>query len=104
MLQIYSSIPKDWIKILKEKAYSSPLTNTQNRIHINITNIEIPKIKCKDLYWHLININFHKPKAISSWRNTYINFKNKDKCLWKIIFKMAFMATIIQTFQYRIIH
>ncbi len=43
MLQIYSSIPKDWIKILKEKVYSSPLTNIQNRIQINNTKIEIQK-------------------------------------------------------------
>ncbi len=79
MLQIYSSIPKDGIKILKENVYSSPLTNTQNRIHINITNIEIQKLKFKDFYWHLINSNFHKPKAISPWGNTYINFKMKMK-------------------------
>ncbi len=74
-LQIYSSIPKDWIKILKEKVYSSPLTNIQNRIEINNSK----NIKCKDFYWHLINNNCHKPKAISSWENTFINFRNKDK-------------------------
>ncbi len=79
MLQIYSSIPKDWIKILKEKVCSSPLTDIQNRIQINNTKIEIQKIKCMDFYWHLINNNFHKPKAISSWGNTYINLKIKMK-------------------------
>ncbi len=89
-LQIYSSIPKYWIKILKEKVYSSPLTNIQNRINMNNTKIDIQKIKCKDFYWHLINNNLHKPKAISSWGNTYINFKNKDKSFWKMIFNMPF--------------
>ncbi len=44
---------------------------------------------------------FSQTKAISSWGNTYINFKNKDKSFLKIIFKMPFICsrhTIIQTF------
>ncbi len=87
---------------VKRKVYSHPLTDIQNRIHINKTKIEIQKIKCKVFYWHLINNNFHKPKAISSCGNTYINFKNKDESFWKIISKMPFICsrhTIIETFQ-----
>ncbi len=36
-------------KLLKEKVYSSPLTNIQNRIHINNTKIEIQKIEMQGL-------------------------------------------------------
>ncbi len=46
-LQIYSSIPKDWIKILKEKVYSFPITDIPNRIQINNTKIEIQKLNAR---------------------------------------------------------
>lgn len=64
MLKIYSNIPKDWTKILKEKVYRNPLIIIQNWIHIDNTIIEIQKTKCNDFYWHLINNNYHKPKAM----------------------------------------
>ncbi len=34
-LQIQSSIPKNWIKTLKQNTYSTPISNIQNSIIIN---------------------------------------------------------------------
>ncbi len=33
----------------------------------------------------LINHISHLPRAISAWKNVYINLKNKDNRFWKII-------------------
>ncbi len=34
-LQIQTSIPKNWIKTLKQNIYSTPISNIQNNILIN---------------------------------------------------------------------
>ncbi len=49
-LQIQSSIPKNWIKTLKQNTYSTPISNIQNSILINKSKREIVEIKCKDYY------------------------------------------------------
>ncbi len=90
-LQIQSSIPKNWIKTLKQNKYSTPISNIQNSILINKSKREIVEIKCKVYYWHLINNIMHMPKAITAWENIYTNFKSQDCCFWKTIFKMPFI-------------
>ncbi len=49
-LQIQSSIPKNWIKTLKQNIYSTAISNIQNSIIINKSKREIVEIKCKDYY------------------------------------------------------
>ncbi len=49
VLHIYSSIPNNWSKILKQ-VYCSPLTDIQNSIHINKSKLEVEKVKFKDYY------------------------------------------------------
>ncbi len=106
-LQIYSSLPNNWIKTLNERMYRTPLANIQNSIYINKSKLNVEKIKRKEYYCHLIKKFSHLPKAISSWENIYINFKNKVESFWKTIFKMPFICsrqTTIQTFQCKITH
>ncbi len=53
-LQIYSSLPNNWIKSLKKRIYSTPLANIQNNIYINKSKLKVEKVKYKEYYWHLI--------------------------------------------------
>ncbi len=39
--------------------------------------MELEKVKCKDIYWHLINNITHTPKAIIIWDKVYANLKKK---------------------------
>ncbi len=55
VLDSQSSIPKNWMIILKHNTYSTPLTNIQNTIYINNSKCQLDKVKCKIHYWHLIN-------------------------------------------------
>ncbi len=106
-IQIQDCIPKKWKHILKQYTYTAPISNI--KIAFILTNVkkELEKIKCKDIYRHLINNIQHTPKAITSWENVYSNFKNKGNIFWDTIFKMPFIITrdtSIQSFQYKILH
>ncbi len=106
-LHIQLSIPENRIKMLKQKTYSTPISNIQNSILINKSKREIVETNCKDYYWHLIKNITHMPKAIIAWENIYTNFIFKGDSFWKTIFKMPFICsqhTSIQTFLYKIIH
>ncbi len=92
-IQIYSSLPNNWIKSLKERIYSTPLANIPNSIYINKSKLNVEKVKCKEYYWNLIKKKSHLTKAISSWENIYINFKNKDDSFWKTILKVPFICS-----------
>ncbi len=104
-MKIQDSLPKKWKHILKQCTYTAPISNIKNSIHINKSKKELEQIKCKDIYWHLINDIQHRPKAIiTSWENVYSNFKNKGNIFWNTIFKMPFITTrdtSIQSFQYK---
>ncbi len=67
-LQIYSSLPNNWIKTPKERIYSTLLANIQNSIYIYKSKLNVEKVKCKKYYWHLIKKFSHLPKA---WENIY---------------------------------
>ncbi len=106
-LQIYSSLPNNWIKTLKERIFSTPPANIPNIFYINKSKLNVENVKCKEYYCHLIKKFSHLPKAISLWENIYINLKKKDDSFRKTIFKMPFICsrqTTIQTFQYKITH
>ncbi len=64
VLQLRSSIPKNWMIILKQNTYSTPVTNIQNTTYIKNSKRQLDKVKCKIYYWHLINniIHTHKTK------------------------------------------
>ncbi len=102
-LQIQSSIPKNWIKTLKQNTYNTAKSNLQNRILINKSKLEIIEIKCKDYYWHLIKNIMQMLKAITAWENIYTNLTSKDSSFWNTMFKMPFILcsrhTSIQAFQ-----
>ncbi len=44
-----------------------PTFRQKNNIYINKSKIELEKIKCKGIYWHIINNIQRTPKAIISW-------------------------------------
>ncbi len=59
VLQLLSSIPKNWIIILKQNTYCTPVTNIQNTIYINNSKLQLDHVKCKIYYCHLINNIIH---------------------------------------------
>jgi hypothetical protein len=64
-------------------------------------------VKCKDFYWHLINIKKHNPTSKHKWSQIYKSLENPEEEVWNNIYKMPFQTirdTKIQTIQYRIIH
>ncbi len=69
--------------------------------------MELEKVKCKDIYWHLINNITHMSKAIITWKNVYTSLKNKEDKFWKTLFTIPFISTWdtrLQSFQYKILH
>ncbi len=107
IIQIQESIPKKWMKVLKQNVYAVPVLNIKNHLHINNSKMELEKVKCKDIYWHLINNITHMPKAIIAWENVYTRLKNKEDKVWKTLFTIAFISTRdtrLQSFQYKILH
>ncbi len=71
-------------------------------------DLTIEKVKCKDFYWHLINIQTHMPNNIYKWCEIYPDLKKTpDSKTWPRIFKLPFnliRETNIQTFLYKILH
>lgn len=106
-LQIHSSIPNKWKNILNNSK-KKPTNKTQgNLININKKYIDIKKVTCKDLYWHLINSYKHTPTSIKKWTDIFPKFTNVDFDIWSGIFKIPFKTlrdTKVQTFQYRLLH
>ncbi len=87
--------------------YAVPILNIKNRLHINNSKMELEKVKCKDIYWHLINNITHTPKAIITWENVYTSLKNKEEKFWKTLFTITFISTRdtrLQSFQYKMLH
>ena len=65
------------------------------------------KMKCKDFYWSLIDRMKVQPSCIKKWTEIFPKFKDSDPEIWNTIFRMSYNAThetVIQSFQYRIIH
>jgi len=104
-LQIQKSIPPSWIKYIK--THNSVLPNINHEPFIKLNDIikPIQSVKCKELYWHIINKTEHQPSCISQWAKIYkINDRLDNN--WKATFNQSFKVcryTRIQSFQYKII-
>ncbi len=95
------------MKVLKQNVYSVPILNIKNAFILIIQKVELENVKCKDIYWHLINNISHMPKAIIAWENVYTSLKNREDKFWKTIFTIPFISirdTRLQSFQYKIMH
>ena len=106
-LQISQSIPKLWKNELKSTDATTPLREKSDNLFLKIDSIYINflTLKSKDLYWLLIKelVKDHKPTSITKWRDTYNIEDNTWCCLFQIPFKSC-QETLLQSFQYRIIH
>jgi hypothetical protein len=63
-LQILKSIPKTWLQQISHKTIPKQTNIDTLYIKINKNYIPFTKTKCKDFYWHLINLNTHIPNCI----------------------------------------
>ncbi len=79
---------------------------SENIIKINNKMKAMEKVTCKELYWHLINIDVYNPSLVKKWSSQYPIFKEASTNVRPRIFKLPFITvrdTKIQTFQYRLI-
>jgi exonuclease III len=108
LLHIHKCIPKQWILHLKQcNIQSTELTTKHNTIHCNNKSINIKKITCKELYWHIINTETHQPNSKKVWSRIFPKLEQIDENIWHRIFHNAFQnckETRLQSFQYRIIN
>jgi hypothetical protein len=105
--QIKSCIPKIWKKELKGKHNIEPNNCQVINICINNHYKNIQFVKCKDFYWHLLNLTEHTPASKKKWAKIFQSLINPEETVWTSIYKMPFKTvrdTKLQTLQYRIIH
>ncbi len=96
VILLQSSIPKNWMIILKQHTYI-PVTNIQNTIYINNSKLQLDKVKCKIYCLHLINNIIHTPKTITKRENIYTCFK--DQISGKKFLKCHFYVLDTQQFK-----
>ncbi len=107
LIHIQSCIPKTWKMTLKHCSQLHKNLPIDNIVKINNNVKTIAIITCKNIYWHIINLEKHTPISTKKWTEQYPNVNNVEPHKWKRIFKMSFITvrgTKIQTFQYKIIH
>ena len=109
MLTLRQSIPYKWRQMINDKSNLIKITDTHPNIKLNTTEMYLPltKMKCKDLYWHMIQQHTHKPSAMEQWYKSNPLLKEANSEAWIRIFKMPFKIireTKLQSFQYKIVH
>ncbi len=109
LLNITSCISKSWKKILNNCQHLLQNIPIENCIQVQNTLKSLNKTTCKDMYWHILNLeNYnYKPTCIKKWTKLYPDFSTAHKSIWIRIFKLPFKTvrdTKLQTFQYRILH
>ncbi len=106
-LQIQFSLPNSWMKSLRKLCKIPKSIPAENTILINNKSVTLDKVTCKDFYWHLINLQKHKPNNIKRWCELFQHFEDDSAKTWPWIFKLPFSTrrnNKIQTFQYKILH
>ncbi len=109
MLTLRQSIPYKWHQMINDKSNLIKITDTHPNIKLSTTEMYLPltKMKCKDLYWHMIQQHTHKPSAMEQWYKSNPLLKEANSEAWIRIFKMPFKIireTKLQSFQYKIVH
>ncbi len=108
ILTLKQSIPFKWRQMLN-KALDRPCHSIDNQIYIKIDkkHTQMSKLKCKNLYWHFLNKDTHRPAARLKWSETFpLSTENEDD-IWPRIFNMPFeiiRETKLQSFQYKLVH
>ena len=103
--QIISAIPKEWktkINLTKNKNVQFTVID-ELEIKIGLNHKHLVRIRCKDFYWHLINIIHETPAAVLKWEELYyyVDFN------WNNIFTLPYVTTsetVLQSMQYQIIN
>jgi len=106
-LQLHKSIPKGWLKALKNTTETIKTKNSDIRININNKYKLLQTTKCKGFYWFLINKNKHIPSCKKSWKNIFSDLTVNNESKWHHIFKTPFIScreTKLHSFQFIITH
>ncbi len=95
MLQIRQSLPGEWRKKLSE---SRKKMENEKEIIINLDNNKRfsscnPKLKCKQFYWHIINLKNKTPKCCIKWQEIHPKFEKVNDEVWERIFSLPFETT-----------
>ncbi len=106
-LLLKSCIPREWKDQISKVKLSANKIQDGNCIEINNKYMNIDKIQCKYLYWHLIEKYQHNPKCRKAFIKKFSDRESVNNKFWKRIFNLPFSTTRetkIQSFQFRIIH
>ncbi len=107
ILTLKQSIPFKWRQTLNTTSKICHSVDNQVQVKCDKNYQQISKMKCKDLYWHLLNKDMHIPAAKHKWSETFSLLAQSTDEIWSRIFNMPFeiiRETKLQSFQYKIIH
>ena len=96
------AIPSEWK--IKSKG-TQPVIQTQlcDKIYINKVARNISTLCCKDLYWEFVSMTSMSPKSEQKWSK----YLNAESFIWQDIYVIPYNVTretVIQSFQYKILH
>ena len=103
-LQIVHSIPKHWLKLIKNIPINKCENQSEIFIIINNKNLPLSQIKSNTFYWHMINQKYTPPTSVTKWTEIYPSLVDHNR---ESTFHCTFTfcrETKLQTFQYRILH
>ena len=100
---IFSSIPKAWIRSIKESNVNKVVKLDALRINLNKVYKNVTKVQCKDFYSLFIRRKIIHATCTSKWESLYDNLKFD----WSGIYCCSFentRETSLQSFQYKVIN
>jgi hypothetical protein len=105
VLKIKYSIPAEWRKTIENSQIF--ISNYDIKYYVNGTMYDFSKLKCKDIYWHIVLQRKRDPTCQARWAIEYPKLNEASDELWPNIYKLSFSITRetkLQSFQYRLIH
>ena len=70
---IISSIPRVWKTMIKNVDTTKVCIHEEACVYLCKINKSINKLKCRDVYWHLVDKKYVTPSCIKKWQDNYVN-------------------------------
>ena len=100
---VISAIPRQWKAKLKNVNFGKLNLYEETYVYLSKIPKLITKVKCRDIYWHLVGKKYVTPSSIIKWQQNYIDVHFE----WELIYKCAFYVareTALQSFQYKVLN
>jgi hypothetical protein len=102
-LSLVSAIPKEWKLLLHGNLEDECVLNFIPYVQLGHKHALFKNMKCKEIYWHIVNSLVVTPTAVYKWQEEY----PLPVTEWKDVFSLPFgvsRETKKQSFQYKILH